>query len=812
MVVVMAFGGLAERTGAWVDQVVFLEEPTAAKAVDMVRNGDADLYTLGITEVNLIKTIVDNVGYEVSYGAYTEITCNPYGPEFKDDRLNPFSVPAIREALNWLIDRDYIIQNFYGGRAVARYFPISPVFPDYAKLADVARYLELRYAYDFEKAKTIITSEMQKLGATLVSNKWQYKGKPVVLRILIRTEDERKQIGDYVANQLEKLGFTTERLYTTAREALPLWRDADPADGNFHLYTGGWLSTVVSRDEAKNFDYFYTKRGRSEMLWQAYKPTPEFDQVSERLARGDFRTEEERRELMSLALRLSMEDSVRVWVCNRISYFARNKNISVSSDLAGGVPGSYLWSRTLKWTNKEGGTVNIAQPAMFVEAWNPIAGTTWSYDQMIIRGVSDYATLPDPYTGLYWPQNVEKVELTIVEGQPSSLTLELGKSFGPTLRGWVTQKFVPEIVVPADAWSDWDAVKKVFITAKDRFGGQVTAKSKAVVYYSESLFRRQWHDGSMFTLADMIMKFIMMFDRAKKESEIYDPAAVPEFETFMRYFKGLRLISTKPQVVVEVYSDLVYRDAEVTAADRAGYLWPDYGYGVAPWHTIALGICAEKSRKAAFSSSKAKTQGGVWMNYIGPAAEILEEELKWWVPEWTYEPTLGKYMNQGEANTRYNNVKAFFKKYGHFWISNGPLFVDKALVGQKIAVLCRFDGFQDPATKWDRFGKPKIANVAVTGPAVTRGQSAEFKIAITFQDKPYELAQLDFVKYLLFDANGQLVMTGTATPLKDGEFVVKLTSTDTMKLPVGKGRVDVVVVSKVVGIRSLAIWDFVVVR
>jgi peptide/nickel transport system substrate-binding protein len=48
---------------------------------------------------------------------------------------------------------------------------------------------------------------MKKLGAELVDGKWYYKGQPVVLKFLIRIEDQRRQIGDYVATLFEQLGF-----------------------------------------------------------------------------------------------------------------------------------------------------------------------------------------------------------------------------------------------------------------------------------------------------------------------------------------------------------------------------------------------------------------------------------------------------------------------------------------------------------------------------------------------------------------------------------------------------------------------------
>jgi len=43
---------------------------------------------------------------------------------------------------------------------------------------------------------TIIYEEMGKMGAVLTDGKWNKDGKPVVIKFMIRTEDERRTIGD----------------------------------------------------------------------------------------------------------------------------------------------------------------------------------------------------------------------------------------------------------------------------------------------------------------------------------------------------------------------------------------------------------------------------------------------------------------------------------------------------------------------------------------------------------------------------------------------------------------------------------------
>ena len=249
-----------------------------------------------------------------SFGNYDELTFNPAGPVFEGTgKLNPFAMPAMREAMNWLIDRDFIVQELYGGLAQPRYTAITPAFPDYAKLVDVARQLELEYAYNPDKAKEVMGAEMEALGAEMVDGKWNYEGEPVEIIVLIRIEDVRRDIGDYVSNQLEDSGFTVVRDYKSAADASPIWIRGNPPDGEFHIYTGGWITTAVSRDQASNFDFFYTPRGLSFPLWQAYTPSEEFDAISDRLARRDFATLDERKELFAEVLPLSLKDSIRVW-------------------------------------------------------------------------------------------------------------------------------------------------------------------------------------------------------------------------------------------------------------------------------------------------------------------------------------------------------------------------------------------------------------------------------------------------------------------------------------------------------------------
>jgi peptide/nickel transport system substrate-binding protein len=132
------------------------------------------------------------LAYETAYGNYNDITFMPSTEkEFTDGRLNPFYSDKIREAMNWLIDRDYVCQEITGGMARPRFVPINFASKDSALLADTIAALSLKYAHNPEKAVEVITAEMEALGAEMVDGVWQYNGEPAVIIGLIRVEDER---------------------------------------------------------------------------------------------------------------------------------------------------------------------------------------------------------------------------------------------------------------------------------------------------------------------------------------------------------------------------------------------------------------------------------------------------------------------------------------------------------------------------------------------------------------------------------------------------------------------------------------------
>jgi peptide/nickel transport system substrate-binding protein len=794
------------RTGAWVDEVVFTKQDSAEAAVSQLNAGDIDLYAYTVAEAPVFETLKasPNLASSQIVGSNNSLMFNP--ATFTSGKFNPFVDRELREAMNYLIDRNYVVQEIYKGLAIPKYTSLTTVFPDYARYADIVRGLEAKYAYNKDKADEIISARMESLGATKENDKWTFNGEPVVLIMLIRVEDNRRPIGDYVANQLESIGFTVDRQYKTRTEASPIWGQSDPAEGLWHIYTGGNINTQIARDEGTNFSGYYTNRAGSSPIYQAYQPTPEFDAAALALEGNQFTSLEERRQLFETALRLSLEDSVRVFVVDETSFSPRVSPLSVASDLAGGAQGSLIWGQTLRFEGKEGGTARISQPGILVDPWNPLAGSNWIYDSMPQRGTSDNGLIADPYTGLAWPQRLERAEVVGKEGLPMTKTLD-----------WVDLSFEPEVQVPADAWIDWDAANQKFITVGEKFPEGLTTNTKVTVYYPADLFDSvKWHDGSPLSVADFVMNIIQVFDSAKPESEIYDEATVPATEGFQSHFKGVSIVSTDP-LVIETYDDAYQLDAETLVSGFSLYpnptWWPQYAYGEAPWHTIAVGYLAEANKELAFSTDKAGVLEVEWMNFTGgPSLEILKKYLDQangenFIP---YSATLGQYVTADEAKARYENLDAFYGEHNHFWVNTGPFVLDKVFPVEGTLTLKRYEAYPDNAAKWSRFGEPKIANVEVDGAGqVQIGSEALLDVYVDFNGEPYASSDISEVKYLLFDAKNNLVGTGEAPALEDGHYQVILSADTTSKLEAGSNKLEVVVVPSVVSVPSFASFEFV---
>jgi len=699
-VAALSWCGVA-RTGAWLDEIVFSVEPSQGAAIAKLQANEIDVFANSVGDPALFDQVKAdaNLKYYQSYGLYFDLTFNHGGEEtpafFDDGRLNPFGVTAIRQAMQWLIDRDYIANELLGGLAVPKYSIVTAAFPDYTKMSEFFADFEETWGYDYDKAKQVITDEMVKLGAWLENGKWMYVGEPVVIKALIR-ENQRTLIGNYVADQLESVGFTVVRRYGVSRELGPVWQREDLELGNWSFYTGGWIGGQVVRDVSGSFDQYYSSRVMSYVPWQNVTWPTVLDTTSDRLGRRDYNDLVERNTLLETVLTAANEFTNIMWIVDEAGFQPTRANVALAADLAGGIAYATLAGLTFQFQEAgvpvEGGTLRIAQPDLFVDPVNPVAGSNWVFQQFPSRITGDFGLATDPVDGLYWPLKAERAEVTVLTGLP----------VGVTNTSWCTLKFADEIKVPTDAWVDWDAETQTFITAAQKYPEGLTAKRKSVEYYPADLFTTPCHDGSTLSIGDFVMYIILyFFDQGKPESAIYDEVQVAALSSFLESFRGMRITSQNP-LTIEYYSDIWYIDAEWGVAD----IFPFYGYGEGLWHVLAPAILAEANKQMAFSLDKATLLNVEWTGYwSGPCLDILAQNLDQaiadkWIP---YAPTLGQYVTEQEALQRYANLKAWYAAHNHFAVGTGPYYLDRAYTTEQVIVLKRFDAYPEDSDLFQRF-------------------------------------------------------------------------------------------------------------
>src|SRR5258707_8261359 len=602
-------------------------------------------------------------------------------------------------------------------------------------------------------------------------------------------------MGDYVAGQLETVGFTVDRQYKTSSEAFPIWLGTPAKDGQWSLYTAGYTPGSFPGDErtTPQTSYLNTSINAGEPFISNVSD-PEFQKLGDDLAQGNFTSKEQRDQMMSRAIELSLQDSLFVWVIDQLTYSPYNPNVGVTWDLALGYESANSGAYNLRFKDKEGGVMKIGTTDLFTQPWNTVAGSNWVWDAGVMRATTQGTSntigggglMADPYTGLAYPQRIASAELTYKDGLPIHKNLD-----------WLSVKTAPQIDVPADAWVDWDAKNQKFITAAEKFPNGATANVKSVVTYPDDLFTTvKWHDGSPISVGDFVMAFIESLDPGKKDSPIYDESLAPSIDAGLVSFKGYRITSTSP-LTIEYYSDSYNADAELNILP----MWPGSLYGLSgenSWQILAISNLAEANKELAYSqdkSDKLKVENTSWVG--GPSLEILAKYLdqaagESYIP---YAPTLSQYITKDEADARYANVKKWYAAHNHFWIGTGPYYLDKVFTTEKSLVLKQNPDYTDLADRWAGFSEAKLATTVLDGPGqVKAGDEAVFNATVTFKDAPYPKADIAHVKYILYDATGAVISVGDATATADGQYTVTLPAAETSKLQAGSARLEVAVV------------------
>ncbi len=721
------FQPLHQQQGPAVDKIGFkaFAVEIAPAALD---DEQMDMYIFAL-RTSAAKTIQNNPAVKIHQAPATTVSIilNP-APAPEGD-LNPFSIREVRFALQYLVNRDFVANEIYQGLAVPMVTHISPFDYDYLTLYDLIR--EMNINYDPQLAQIMIDNAMENAGAIKVGDRWNYNGNPIRLKFIIRVEDERRDIGDTIASELDKLGFTVERVYQQFGPAIQKVYVTDPQLFEWHLYTEGW-----GKGSAQKYDYgtlnqmiapwYGNMPGWQEVGYYQYENAI-LDDLTQRIFTGNFKDLDERNQIYREATKISLTESVRLWVVNIVNNYPADKDlVGITNDLSSG-PRS-IW--TLREAYVPGQSeLTIGHLWVWTERtiWNPVGGFGDIYSADIWQNVHDPALWSDPFTGLPIPFRA---------------TYDV-ETAGPN----------GKLTMPNDAFK-WDASTGGWksVTA----GSQATSK---VTFDYTKFVGSNWHHGQSITMADIIYNLYQTFDLTYNEDKSkIEFATATVTKPYLDTFKGFKIVDDK---TLEVYLDYWHFVPEHIA---------EYAHPISismPWEVLAaMDNLVFDKRKAAYSDTAAEKFQVPWISLVMENDArlvrnvLLEFDRNNFLPESVFSVDGQNLVTQSEASQRYLAASSWFDDYKILVISNGPYMLTKFEPQSQYAELNAFRDSTYPFKPgdWYRGAAQLVEITAVEGDPIQVGEEAHYEISVT---GPGEKS----LKYILFDpVDGKVLATG------DGEL------------------------------------------
>jgi len=650
---------------------------------------------------SLPQEVLANLSLIKITGIYTDIELNPVHETNSTITIinnktyfNPLAIRDIRYALNFLISRDHIVQNVLNGYGQPMFGGIRPSTGASRYFEPVYNTLGLSSGGNENKALIMIDEAMQKATQELtvqgyilekVNGTWYFEGEPVTLKFIIRVEDERKDIGLYIADLLEKAGFKVDRLLWDRRKASSTVYAGDPKNYQWNIYTGGWVSTInikwpddytawwytswygwlpaavgweMPKEDLITFGELVNELGGANAtiiaLQLKYYNTPDklaelydmtVEEITKMIVLGSVEFNgktyelnegnvEQYWDLQKISMALGVRDSQKVFLAETWKYFPVNKErvLNIAADVSSG-----LWTRwSLITAETPDKILKVAEfppiGKLFMSSFNPIGGIQDVYSASIWRVVSDPALYPDLTTGIYIPV---RCEYTI---ERSNIT-------------------VPSTAVIYNSTTDqWVAV-------------HTGEPAKAKITYNCKL--SNWHDGEPMSIADVKYIIAFYYEWANKDSEndpYYDDKLASRMQSTLANIKGIEWIDNDTYVV---YTDNVHPIADDVTANM-NVFWP-----LMPWQLYyAMGELIAKANTYGIETIYSfNSEDGTWLDllnsmHVSDLRKVVE------VLKASNSVPAAIAGDVSDPTTGYDAILNWINSKDHAVISNGPFYLD----------------------------------------------------------------------------------------------------------------------------------------
>ena len=796
-----------------------------------VAKGDLDIFLWsvgGAAFQDLPSDVLNNLELIKTASGYNDIEVNPV---HDDDNpylitvgekkyFNPFAIRDIRYALNFLISRQYIVQNILQGSGQAMLGGIRPSTGANAYFEPVYKAMGITAVADIAKSQQLVENAMKKAADELAKQGyelkkgndgfWYFNGEPVTLKFIIRIEDHRKDLGLYVADLIERFwGFKVDRLLWDRRKASSTVYAGDPKNYQWNMYTAGWVSTVnikwpddytawwyaswygwlpgavgweMPREDLITVKELVNELGGPETVIEKFQlkhyNTPDklaelYDMTEEEITKmlvlgsvefngKKYEMEEgnvdQYWDLQKISMALGVRDSQKVFLVETWEYFPVNKERvkAIARDVSSG-----LWTRwsiiTAETPDK---VVKIAEfsatGALFMSAFNPVGGIDDVYSSAIWRVIYDYAIYTDLATGTYIP-----VRCTYkVERGP--------------------------VKVPDDAVI-YDTVQDKWVVA------HAGEEAKAKITYDCKF--GNWHDGHPMTMADIKYATAFNWEWSTKDGDddpYYDDKLASAAESLAK-IKGIEWVDEDTYVV---YTDLTHPVADDVMA-YTNVFWASQPWQLlyAESELVAKGDEYGASQKYSFSE---EAEGVAQLDllvkdHVADLKKVLEAlKNKKAVPA-------AIANDVSDPTTGYDAILNWIDSKGHAVISNGPFYLENY---DPDKIFLELRAFRDPTYPFDLdywkqrliLAKLELAGIEVPTRIFT---GDDLKVAVKanmveqYPETGTKPADKGFVFVEVKDEKGQTVFSGEAKLAKAGSFEVVIPGSETAKWEAGKYEVYV---------------------
>ena len=724
LIIIPGIMEISAEKNSYFDSVKFIQYLDENTALEEVRNGNLDMYFYRIS-ADRLENSKSREGLDVfdSSGGSYSILVNPAETE----KFNPFSIKENRFVLNYLVDRKLIVNELmsgYGAPMISNYGPFDPAY-----LSIIEQLESFNFRYNPTLAEETISKNLKERGATKVNDKWQIDGEPIEITFFIRSDDPvRKSIGEILASELERIGFTVKKDFGDLNKAFVVVYGSNPSDLKWNLYTEGWNKSAFVKYDSTGLGQMYSP-------WFSNMPgfnVPDYwnyqneymDSLSINIYTGNFSSSKEREELIQQATVEGVNESVRIFLASKVDQYVVNQKISgVVNDFGAGVPSRFTPINAQ--SDKDELIIGVKQ--IYQGAWNPIMGFSDTYSRQIWGILSDPVSFPHPFTGEMFP----------VRGD------------------WEVETAGPDgmLDLPDDAII-WDPISQTWKT--------VPADSQAVSKVTFDLEFSNWHNGQKMDMNDVLHSLYFTIEwgtqtdeNDKTVDDEFTPRAAQSVQT---------LIGVKPidENTIEVYVDFWHFD-EGEIADWAS-LW-----NTMPWEIYSAIEQAVIDGKVSISRSGVGSKNIHWVSLIIPNDALIIQN---YLDEFKKEKFVPAPLKQLESDlqyfeNRYSASSEWITKNNHAVISNGPFYLDSYSPESRTISVSAFEDESYPfkAGHWSAFENtefPKITKVQI--PNIIQKEK-ELKISI-------ETSQTDSILYFLNNNNGgqvfseTILITGNPTEIK----------------------------------------------